>query len=238
MGFSDISFPPRTDSDSLQKSKHSPDISFKHELAKWPGVIIEVLYSTKRKDIPKLADRYILDSDGSVQAVVGLDIEYQRPNQTQAKSREAVFSVWQPEYIQNDGGDLELVAVQKIKDQPFRDAQGNPVSSPDLSLRLSSFATHNLSRAMIDHDQLINISTNKLCEYLQKAEEQMRMELTDLLDKESLLAGAKKRYREATPPKVLSEEDEEKFCRLEEEASQKRDNEDPDWEDETESASD
>jgi len=58
---------------------------------------------------------------------------------------------------------------------------------------------------------------------------------TDLLDKESLLAGAKKRYREATPPEVLSEEDEEKFCRLEKEASQKRDNEDPDWESETES---
>jgi len=66
IGFSDISFPPRTDSDSLQKSKNSPDISFRHERAQWPGVIIEVSYSTKRKDLLKLADRYILDSDGSV----------------------------------------------------------------------------------------------------------------------------------------------------------------------------
>jgi len=235
MGSTDISFPPRTDSDSLQKSKNSPDISFKHKLAKWPGVIIEVSYSTKRKDLPKLADRYILGSTGSVQAVVGIDIEYQHPNQTQVKSREAVFSVWQPEYVQNNEGDLELVAAQKIKDQPFRDAQGNPVSSPDLSLPLSSFGTPNLSQAMIDHDQLINISTNKLCEYLHEAEEQMRMLSTDLLDEISLLPGAKVRYREATPPEVLSEEDEEKFCRLEKEASQKRDDEDPDWEGETES---
>jgi len=165
-GSHDIFFPPRTDSDTLQKSKNSPDIMFIHERAHWPGIIIEVSYSIKTKDLPKLADRYILDSDGNVKVVIGFDIEYQRPNQTQAKSREAVFSVWEPEYIQNDRGDLELVAVQKIKDQPFRDAQGNPVSSPDLSLRLSSFATYNLSRAIINHDQLINISTNKLCEYL------------------------------------------------------------------------
>jgi len=220
-GSYDIFFPPRTDcdSDTLQKSKNSPDIMFKHKGAKWPSVIIEVSYSTKRKDLPKLADRYILGSTGSVQAVVGIDIEYQRPNQTQVKSREAVFSVWQPEYVQNNEGDLELIAAQKIKDQPFRDAQGNPISSPGLSLRLSLFGTPNLSKAMIDHDQLINISTNKLCEYLHEAEEQMRMLSTDLLDEISLLAGAKVRYREATPPEVLSEEDEEKFCRLEEEAS-------------------
>ena len=168
--------------------------------------------------------------DGSVQAVIGLDIEYQRLNQTQAKSREAVFSVWQPEFIQNDGGDLELVAVQKIKDQPFRDAQGNPISSPDLSLFLSSFATPELSQAITDYDQLINISTNELYEYLLKAEEQIRKESAGLQVGRSLPAGAKKSYREATPPEVLREEDERKFRRLEKKARRKRDNEDPDWE--------
>ena len=66
-----------------------------------------------------------------------------------------MFSVWQPEIVQNDEGDLELIAAQKIKDQPFRDAQGNPVSSPSLSLRLSSFTAPKLSQAIIDHDQLI-----------------------------------------------------------------------------------
>jgi len=201
-GSADIFFPPRRDSDTLQKSKNSPDITFAHQDAHWPSVIIEVSNSTKRKDLPKLADRYILDSDGSVKALISLDIEYQ------ANSREAVFSVWQPEYVQNDEGDLELIAVQKIKDQPFRDAQGNPTSSPGLSLRLSSFATTKLSQAITDHDQLINISSNKLCEYLHEAEEQIRMISSGLLDKVSLPAGVKKRYREATPPKALRDEDE------------------------------
>ena len=198
----DIFFPPRPDSDTLQKSKHSPDITFRHERAQWPGVIVEVSYSTKRKDLPKLAEKYILGSTGSVRAVIGLDIEYQ------ANSREAVFSVWQPEFVQNDEGDLELIAAQKIKDQPFRDAQGNPTSSPGLSLFLSSFATPNLSQAITDHDQLINISTDKLCEYLHEAEEQTRMASAGLLVENSLPAGVKIRYRDATPPKVLRDEDE------------------------------
>jgi len=144
-----------------------------------------------------------------------------------------VFSVWEPEIVQNNEGDPELVAVQKVKDQPFRDAQGNPVSSPDLSLRLSSFAPPELSQAIIDHDQLIHISTEELCEYLYKAEEKMKSAGSRV--KISLPAGTKKRYREATPSEVLSKEDKEKFYRLEEEASQKRDDEDPDWESETES---
>jgi len=152
-GSPDIFFPPRTDSGtyntSKKSSKNSPDGTFHHKDAQWPGVILEVSYSTKRKDLPKLADKYILDSNASVRAVVGLDIEYKRPNQTQANSREVVFSVWQPEIVQNDGCDLELVAAQKIKDQPFRDTQGNPISSPDLSLRLSSFSklTENCQKA-------------------------------------------------------------------------------------------
>ena len=99
-------------------------------------------------------------------------------------------------------------------------------------------ATPELSQAITDYDQLINISTNELCEYLLIAEEQIRKEAAGLQVGRSLPAGAKKRYREATPPKVLREEDERKFCRLEKKARRKRDNEDPDWEGETESASD
>jgi len=56
----------------------------------------------------------------------------------------------------------------------------------------------------------------------------MQQVSTGLLDEMSLPAGAKVRYREATPPEVLREEDEKKFRRLEKEASQKRDSKDPD----------
>jgi len=82
-GTLDIFFPPRTESDTYntsRKSKNSPDITFYHKDGKWPSVIVEILYSIKRKDLLKLVDRYILDSNRSVQVVIGLDIECQRPN--------------------------------------------------------------------------------------------------------------------------------------------------------------
>jgi len=71
--------------------------------------------------------------------------------------------------------------------------------------------------------QLINISTDELYEYLHEAEEWKQKVSTGLLFERSLPAGVKKRYREATPPEVLREEDERKFRRLEKEARQKWD---------------
>ena len=58
------------------KSKYEPDASFWHDDAQYPGVIIEVAYLQKRKRLGQLAEDYRLDSDASIQVVVGLDIEY------------------------------------------------------------------------------------------------------------------------------------------------------------------
>jgi hypothetical protein len=43
--------------------KHDPDAQFEHSKAQYPGVVIEVSYSQKRKDLARLADDYILGSD-------------------------------------------------------------------------------------------------------------------------------------------------------------------------------
>ena len=44
--------------------KHDPDASFGYRGTQYPGVIIEVSCSQKRKDLSRLADDYILGSDG------------------------------------------------------------------------------------------------------------------------------------------------------------------------------
>jgi len=54
--------------------KHDPDAQFRHSKAQFPGVVIEVSYSQKRKDLERLADDYILGSDSDIRVVVGLDI--------------------------------------------------------------------------------------------------------------------------------------------------------------------
>jgi hypothetical protein len=91
-------------------SKHQPDASFRHSNAMWPGVILEVSYSQKRRDLPKLAHTYIVNSDGSTRAVVGIDLDYNG-------GKEASISMWRPEYVANAAGQEELVATQTLTNQ-------------------------------------------------------------------------------------------------------------------------
>jgi hypothetical protein len=84
--------------------ERQPDAEFKHEEARWPGVIIEVSYSQKTKVIPHLADDYILETNGSIRVVVGLGLDY--------KTKKATVTIWRPQYVTNANGDVELEAAQ------------------------------------------------------------------------------------------------------------------------------
>lgn len=95
------------------KSKHEPDSSFWHDDAEYPGVIIEVAYSQKRKKLNRLAEDYLLDSDASIKIVVGLDIEYGKKG-----SRKATLSVWRTEVVQTLDGE-ELRVSQEVADEVF-----------------------------------------------------------------------------------------------------------------------
>ena len=98
-------------SDSSSKSKYEPDASFWHDDAQYPGVIIEVAYSQKKKRLGRLAENYLLDSDASVRAVVGLDIEYGKQG-----SQKATLSIWRPRLFNTADGP-ELRAVEEFADE-------------------------------------------------------------------------------------------------------------------------
>ena len=83
--------------------RRQPDAMFKHCNAHWPGVI-EVSYSQKTKAILHLANDYILETDGSVRVVVGLDIDY--------RTKKGTLSIWRLGYVKNEQGQLELEAAQ------------------------------------------------------------------------------------------------------------------------------
>lgn len=107
----EIYLPIEDASSTKNSSKYEPDASFLHEEAQYPGVIIEVAYSQKKKRLERLARDYILDSDASVRVVVGLDIEYGTK-----ESRKATVSVWRPQLLQGAEG-LELDAVKEVDDE-------------------------------------------------------------------------------------------------------------------------
>lgn len=92
------------DADNQMTIQRGPDAQFTHEDAHWPGVVIEVSYSQKTKALPYLADDYILETNGSIRAVVGLDLD--------SKTKKATVSIWRPEYVSNQQGEMELVAAQ------------------------------------------------------------------------------------------------------------------------------
>lgn len=100
-----IMIPDETGDGKQMFSRREPDASFKHRQARYPGVIIEVCYSQKGRCVSHLADEYILNTDGSVNAVVALDIDYQG-------SKKATITVWRPEYTTLDGKEeLQATAV-------------------------------------------------------------------------------------------------------------------------------
>jgi len=86
-----------------KRSKRSPDCAFRHKGAKYPGLIIEVSYSQKAKDLPRLADDYILGSNGNIRTVIGLDLEY-------SGSYSARLYRWQATFTRDENNEEELSA--------------------------------------------------------------------------------------------------------------------------------
>ena len=96
--------------------KHTPDAAFARADSQCPSIVIETSYSQQHKDLARLADDYICGSDGNINVVLGLDIEYG------VGSKRASVSVWQPRLAPDpedeEGVLLELVGVQEADVMP------------------------------------------------------------------------------------------------------------------------
>lgn len=125
--------------DDPDYGKHDPDASFYHSQAQYPGIVLEVSYSQKRKDLARLADEYILGSDGNIPVVVGLDIEY--------SGKEATLSIWRPQFLVNDAGEEELQAEQTVINQVWTSTSSLFVSTHSLKLDVPRWRRRSESRS-------------------------------------------------------------------------------------------
>jgi hypothetical protein len=96
---------PSDDGDA-RPNKHCPDRSFWHQQAKWPGVVIEAAYSQSSKKLGHLAWNYISGSNGRIQVVVGLDLNY--------NSKAASLSVWRPVITTGEDGIKDFDCVRTV----------------------------------------------------------------------------------------------------------------------------
>ncbi|KAK5012936.1 hypothetical protein LTR16_001959 [Cryomyces antarcticus] len=181
-----------SDESRSSRSKREPDASFRHIDAEFPGVVVEVSYSQKREDLARLADDYLLGSDGSTRVLIGLDIEYRG-------SRKATVSMWRPQYIMNAEQE-ELRAVQTVQNEVFRNEDGAPSGNFDLRLHLKDFANEELAEDVGDQDREIIISSQQLCVYLADAERFEQGSRRSHSSRHTIRPGAVKRPRSETPP--------------------------------------
>lgn len=110
--------------------KHVPDIRFHHQDAAWPGVIIEVSYSQKRKSLIDLAENYLLASDGGIRVMVGIDLEYK-------KSKEAGVSIWRLKTSRGLDGKPEGEVIQELDNEVYM-----PLDSQSKHSRRIAFQRH------------------------------------------------------------------------------------------------
>ncbi|KAG9232706.1 hypothetical protein BJ875DRAFT_505834 [Amylocarpus encephaloides] len=162
--------------------KHDPDAQFRHSKAQFPGIVIEVSYSQKRKDLERLADDYILGSDSNIRVVVGLDIEYKTTD------KKATLSVF-----------------RDINGNPSASRTGG------LRLRLRDFATEALTGVELQLRDPIILPANKLYSLLEHAEDAASVveQQTGIVTTNK--RWVRKRRRESSPPEELTQRDEKRF---------------------------
>ncbi|KAI9861628.1 MAG: hypothetical protein M1813_005238 [Trichoglossum hirsutum] len=201
--------------DDNEYSKRSPDASFAHLNADYPGVVIETSFSQKRKDLPRLAEDYIMGSVANISVVIGLDIEYQG-------SKKATVSVWRPEEGIDANNAPFLRVNEVVKAEPFRNEDGTVVPEGKLTLSLGDFVPGEIISDIAEPLPTLEIPFLKLAGFLQLSEAHHQISETKTgIGRKELAPGTRLLKRSISPEEELRPETEQMFVESEEDADEK-----------------
>jgi len=164
MGSSRIDLLGTEEQEDKPKIRRDPDFSFQHSEARWPGVILELSYPSKKKALPYLADDYILETDGNIRMLVGFYLD--------TETKKGTISTWQPLFKKDEQGVIiELEAALVRDEEVFRDKYGNANMDPEsgLHLDLEDFGTIDLTVNLISEVPIF-VDSSTLCLCLARAE--------------------------------------------------------------------
>ncbi|TAQ89425.1 hypothetical protein B7494_g2244 [Chlorociboria aeruginascens] len=93
------------------KRKHSrePDAQWNFRGARWPGVVMEFSYSQQKKDLECLAWDYIVNTDGAINLVIGIDVDY--------KTKVGTITMWRP-MERRRGSEIEVIPKVVLDNKP------------------------------------------------------------------------------------------------------------------------
>ena len=227
--------------------KRSPDASYYHPSQPYhPTLVIEVSYSQRQKDLPRLVESYIIESAHAIRAVLCIKLPYLSPAaqanlQKRAEcDKAASYSLWRPCFVTSDGKstspanedriDSIGACEEQVKGARFRDAAGNFLAG-SLELRLTDLlpaGSEVLERISPTSEMVVRIDHRELFDALTEAEEalwpsdQKKEEMKTLAEK--MEAARPKRFmkRKRSPSEELSDGREEAFL-LQEMREQEKD---------------
>ncbi|KAI9651770.1 MAG: hypothetical protein M1829_002451 [Trizodia sp. TS-e1964] len=211
------------DIDGARYNIHCPDISYRHKQATWPGVIIEVAFSQKDKKLGRLADDYILGSDGNIHAVVGIMLEY--------RGQGAWVSLWRP-VVRTEEGTSVLECEQVVANAILIGPDGAIAQHlPDagIALQLRDFASLPETLQPTALCDPVLLSYFKLAQIVQTVRAETKELREGQLFEQPLAPGVTKRKREISPKEELRAEDEEAMVEAEERTAAKQARLDPDY---------
>ncbi|MCJ1343397.1 hypothetical protein MMC31_001590 [Peltigera leucophlebia] len=211
--------------------KRSPDIQLIYNDVEYPSLIVEVAYSQSNtaSSIPKLADQYIVQSDGDILLVIGVEVAY-------PGGQKGAISMWCPEFGTDDKGEY-TASQQTIVSQPFLNVDGTAVSG-NLRIPFRSFTPEQICSRFSPEalDVELVLSYEKLAMWLKLAAGQEEIKKTGQASRAQTGAGRMRRTRDSTPPEILRVEDEDRFAMEEAAEGEKADEQDGDWAAEEENA--
>jgi hypothetical protein len=164
MGSARIDLLGTEEKEGKPKMRRDPDFSFRHRDGRWAGVVLELSYPSKRRALPHLADDYLLETDGNIRMLVGLDLD--------TDTKRGTISTWQPNFKRNEQGVIVELEAALVRDaEVFRDKLGNANQDPEsgLHLDLEDFGPPDLTVDLIDEVPIF-IDSATLCLLLAQAE--------------------------------------------------------------------
>ncbi|KAF5025158.1 hypothetical protein F66182_2734 [Fusarium sp. NRRL 66182] len=192
--------------DNYGPVKREPDIQFQYFGMAYPSIIVEVSYSQDGKALRRLAQEYILYSDGEVKLVIGIDLNY--------RNEPSTVSLWRPEFTEVEDG-LILGISEEVKQVPFCSSSGEPLNSDQsLKINLGDFAPDEVSKTW--PDITLTIAFSRLAQLAQDAQKWRKKNKSGVSDDEVKLRRViRKRRLLSSPVEELRSEDEANYSKME-----------------------